>query len=307
MTTFRTFVEPQQGTTYAAMLAHARKAEELGFDAWFTSDHLLAMGGVDPRPGPSDAWTTLAGLARDTARIRLGTLVSPVTFRAPGHLAVQVAQVDHMSGGRVELGLGGGWYEPEHTAMGMEFPDLGERFTRLEEYAEIITGLWATPEGETFSFGGQHHTVTSNPGLPKPAQRPGPPIIVGGTGRVRTPRLAAQVAAEWNCPFPQPEAWAELAGLVRAACVEADRDPDELTYSVAQVVCIGRDEDEFERRAEAIGRDPQELRESGVCGLPEEARERVEAFTSLGCERLYLQTLDVDDLAHLTLIAETLL
>jgi F420-dependent oxidoreductase-like protein len=302
----RSFVEPQQGTSYDAMLAHARTAERLGFDAWFTSDHLLAMGGGDPQPGPSDAWTTLAGLARDTSTIRLGTLVSPVTFRSPGQLAVQVAQVDAMSGGRVELGLGSGWYAAEHAAMGMQFPSLGERFNSLEEYVQIITGLWATPIGETFSFEGEVWSISENPGLPKPVQRPGVPIVAGGGGKVRTPRLAARYAAEWNSPFKQPDEWAALAANVRAACEAIDRDPHDLTYSVAQVVCIGRDEAELARRAAVIGREVGELRASGVCGLPGEARARLDAFRAHGCERFYLQTLDVDDLEHLELIAEVL-
>lgn len=302
----RTFVEPQQGTTYEALLAHATTAQRLGFDAWFTSDHLLAMGDGDPRPGPTDAWTTLAGLARDTSTIRLGTLVSPMTFRWPGHFAVQVAQVDAMSGGRVEVGIGTGWYGDEHEAMAVPFPDLGTRFDRMQESLAILTGIWGATPDEPFSFKGEHHTVVDNPGLPQPVQSPHPPIISGGTGRSRTPRIAAEFADEWNCPFPAPDDWAELAGLVREACEDADRDPDELTYSVAQVTCIGEDEDDFRRRADAIGREPDELRENGVCGTPDEARARAEAFAEHGCERLYLQTLDVDDLDHLELIRDAL-
>lgn len=302
----RTFIEPQQGTTYDEVLAHARAAKRLGFDAWFTSDHLLAMGGVDPAPGPTDAWTTLAGLARDTTSIRLGTLVTPATFRAPGHFAVQSAQVDAMSGGRVEIGFGTGWYEDEHDAMALPFPDLGTRFDRLEEYLAIVTGLWDLPDGERFDHDGEHYRISDNPGLPKPAQRPHPPVIVGGTGRSRTPALAATFADEWNCPFASPDDWAELAGLVRDACEERGRDPDELTYSVAQVTCVGADEDEFAERAAAIGRDPDELRSAGVCGLPDEARARAAAFAERGCERLYLQTLDIGDIEHLELIREVL-
>ena len=302
----RIFVEPQQGATYDELLVHARTAQRLGFDGWFTSDHLLAIGDVDPHPGPTDAWTTLAGLARDTTSIRLGTLVTPATFRAPGHLAVQAALVDAMSGGRIEVGLGTGWYEDEHRAMGLDLPDLGTRFDRLEEYLRIVTGLWDLPVGERFDHDGEHWTIRDNPGLPKPSQRPHPPLVLGGTGRSRTPRLAATFADEWNAPFVDPDEWAVLADRVREACTEVGRDPDDLVYSVAQVTCLGQDEDEFIERATAIGRDPDELRRSGVCGLPEEARARASSFAERGCHRLYLQTLDVGDLEHLQLIRDVL-
>ena len=175
----RIFVEPQQGATYEQLLAVARATEELGFDAFFRSDHYLAMGG-DGLPGPTDAWVTLAALARETTRIRLGTLVSSATFRWPGVLAITVAQVDAMSGGRVELGLGTGWYDGEHTAYGIPFPTLGERFERLEEQLAILTGLWATPVGEKFSYSGAHYSLADSPALPKPFQKPRPPLIVGG-------------------------------------------------------------------------------------------------------------------------------
>src|SRR6266513_1881457 len=158
----RIFTEPQQGADYATLLSVARAAEELGFDAFFRSDHYLTMSGSG-LPGPTDAWITLAGLARETSRIRLGTLMSPVTFRLPGPLAISVAQVDQMSGGRAERGLGTGWFEREHTAYGIPFPSLGERFDRLEEQFAIVTGLWETPEGETFSFGGTHYELADSP------------------------------------------------------------------------------------------------------------------------------------------------
>ena len=163
----RIFTEPQQGASYDDLLAVARTAEELGFDAFFRSDHYLKMGDVSGEPGPTDAWITLAGLARDTSTIRLGTLVTPVTFRLPGPLAVSVAQVDAMSGGRVELGIGTGWFDDEHTAYGIPFPPFGERFDMLEEQLSIITGLWETPIGETFSFDGTHYQVTDSPALPE--------------------------------------------------------------------------------------------------------------------------------------------
>jgi F420-dependent oxidoreductase-like protein len=194
----RIFTEPQQGADYATLLRVAKATEELGFDAFFRSDHYLKMGPVSGLPGPTDAWITLAGLAVETERIRLGTLVSPLTFRLPGPLAISVAQVDQMSGGRVELGLGTGWFDAEHSAYGIPFPPLGDRFSMLEEQLAIITGLWTTPPGQTFSYPGQHYSVTGSPALPKPAQQPKPPVIIGGGGPRRTPRLAAAYADEYN-------------------------------------------------------------------------------------------------------------
>ena len=190
----RIFTEPQQGASYETLLRVARAAEELSFDAFFRSDHYLKIGDVSGLPGPTDAWATLAGLARETSRIRLGTLVSASTFRYPGALAITVAQVDHMSGGRVELGIGTGWYETEHAAYGIPFPSLAERFARYEEQLEVITGLWDVPDGGTFSFSGTYFTVADSPALPKPLQRPRPPLIIGGGGPRRTPRLAAKFA-----------------------------------------------------------------------------------------------------------------
>ncbi|BBX49938.1 hypothetical protein GCM10009645_08480 [Mycolicibacterium poriferae] len=185
---FRIFVEPQQGAGYADQLAVARTAESAGYSAFFRSDHYLAMSG-DGLPGPTDSWVTLAGLARETTTIRLGTMVTSATFRHPGPLAISVAQVDEMSGGRVEFGLGAGWFEAEHRAYAIPFPPLGERFDRLTEQLEIITGLWGTPAGETFDYSGTHYSVAESPGLPKPAQTPHPPIILGGMGAKRTPAL----------------------------------------------------------------------------------------------------------------------
>src|ERR1700721_2024778 len=184
---FRIFTEPQYGAAYQTLRNVALATEELGFDAFFRSDHYLKMGDVSGLP---DAWIPLAGLAVETSRIRLGTLMSAATFRLPGPLAITVAQVDQMSGGRVEFGLGSGWYEPEHAAYGIPFPPLGERFDILEEQLAVITGLWATPDGETFSFDGTHYRLTDSPGLPKPAQRPRPPILLGGSRARPTPRLA---------------------------------------------------------------------------------------------------------------------
>ena len=299
----RIFTEPQQGASYDTLLAVAREAEELGFDAFFRSDHYLRMGDGDGQPGPTDSWVTLAGLARETSRIRLGTLVTSATFRLPGPLAVSVAQVDAMSGGRVELGIGAGWFEAEHTAYGIPFPPVGERFDRLEEQLAIITGLWDTPTGERFSFPGRHYRISDSPALPKPVQQPHPPVIIGGAGPRRTPALAARYADEFNLAFQSEEDFAEAVQRVRGACEAAGRDPASLIYSAAVTVCCGADEAEFARRAAAIGRDPGELRKQAAGGTPAEVVARLESFRAAGAARLYLQILDLEDLDHLRLIA----
>ncbi len=296
------FTEPQQGATYDDLLAVALAAEELGFAGFFRSDHYLHMGG-DGRPGPTDAWTTLAGLARDTATIRLGTLVSSATFRLPGPLAVQVAGVDQMSGGRVELGLGAGWFEAEHTAYGIPFPDVRERFDRLEEQLAVITGLWSTPPGETFTHEGRHYPVIDCPALTKPVQPGGVPVIVGGGGPRRTPALAARYAAEFNAGFKSVEETGRLFRQVRDVCAAQGRDPGSLACSAAQVLCLGRDEAAVRRRAEAIGREPQELRANGLAGTPDEVVDRIGALAEAGATRLYLQVLDLSDLEHLADVA----
>ncbi len=299
----RIFTEPQQGATYEQQLAMASLAEELGFDGFFRSDHYLRMGDGNGSPGPTDAWVTLAGLARETSTIRLGTLVSSATFRLPGPLAITVAEVDAMSGGRVELGLGAGWFDDEHHAYGIPFPPLAERFDRLGEQLEIITGLWGTPEGERYAFAGAHYQLEDSPALPKPVQRPGPPVIVGGYGARRTPAFAARYAAEFNVPFPPVDVFGEAVGRVRDACERSGRDPSTLRTTVALVACCGADEAEFARRAEAIGREPGELRANGAAGLPSEVVDRLQSFAAAGAETAYLQILDLDDLDHLRLIA----
>jgi F420-dependent oxidoreductase-like protein len=299
----RIFTEPQQGASYDDLLAVARESEALGFDAFFRSDHYLWMGDGTGEPGPTDAWLTLAGLARDTERIRLGTLVTAATFRLPGPLAISVAQVDAMSDGRVELGLGAGWFDDEHTAYGIPFPPQGERFERLEEQLAIVTGLWETPVGERFSFAGKHYQLTDSPALPKPVQSPRPPVIVGGWGKSRTPKLAARFADEFNVPFPRLGDFRPAVDSVAAACEAAARDPASMTFSTAVVVCCGEDEDSFRRRAAAIGREPGELHENGAAGTVNEVVDRLSAFAEAGAERIYLQVLDLHDLDHLRLLA----
>ncbi len=301
----RIFTEPQQGATYDDLLAVALRAERLGFGAFFRSDHFLSMGG-DGLPGPTDAWTTLAGLARNTSTIRLGTLMTSATFRHPGPLAIQVAQVDQMSGGRVEVGIGAGWYDAEHAAYGIPFPAVGERFDRFEEQLAVITGLWDTPVGKTFDFDGRYYQVKDSPALPKPVQSPHPPVLVGGMGKRRTPELAARHADEFNLPFQSLAATRTQFGRVREACAAVGRDPEGLVWSNALVVCVGADEKEFARRAEAIGREPDDVRENGVGGTPEQARATLAAYADAGAQRVYLQVLDLSDLEHLDLIAAEL-
>lgn len=308
---FRVFAEPQQGATYEQQLAVAQAAESLGYSAYFRSDHYLAMN-VEGLPGPTDSWVTLAGIARETSTIRLGTLVTSATFRYPGPLAISVAQVDEMSGGRVELGIGAGWFEAEHLAYAIPFPDLGERFERLTEQLEILTGMWATPVGETFGYAGSHYTVVDSPALPKPTQRPHPPIIIGGGGPKRTPALAARFASEFNLAFPTLDFTRLQFGRVREAARAAGRDPGDITFSAAFVVCAGRDGSEIARRAAMIRREVDELRQnSPLVGTPDEIVDRLAEFVEAGVQRVYLQLpnlSDPDDLRqHLELFATEVL
>ncbi|MFI9269580.1 LLM class F420-dependent oxidoreductase [Kitasatospora sp. NPDC052896] len=296
----RIFTEPQQGASYQTLLRVAQTAERLGYDGFFRSDHYLKMGDGDGLPGPTDAWITLAGLARETERIRLGTLMTAATFRLPGVLAIQVAQVDAMSNGRVELGLGAGWFETEHAAYGIPFPK--RRIDRLEEQLAIITGLWETKLGETFDYEGTHYRLTDSPALPKPVQER-IPLLLGGMGAERTPALAARYASEFNVPFASVEQTEEQFGRVRAAAAEHGRPADELVYSNALVACVGRNDAEVARRAAVIGREVDELRTNGLAGSPAEVLEKIARYQEVGCGRIYLQILDLEDLDHLELIA----
>jgi F420-dependent oxidoreductase-like protein len=295
------FTEPQQGATYDEQRRAAQLAEDLGFDGFFRSDHYVAMD-ADGRPGPTDSWVTLGALAVQTSRIRLGTLVTSATFRLPGPLAISVAQVDEMSGGRVELGLGGGWFEREHLAYGIPFPPRGERFDRLEEQLEIISGLW-TSTG-SYSFAGKHYQLVDSPALPKPVQSPRPPIIVGGKGPKRTPSLAARFADEFNTPFVSPEAARSLFQRVREAASSAGRTAP-LTFSSAVSLCVGRDDAEVARRADRIGRSLEDLRTNGdaVLGTVNEVVEQISRYAEAGASRIYLQTIDLTDLHQIELVA----
>jgi len=290
------FTEPQQGASYDDQLAFAQTAELLGFDGFFRSDHYLHMGDGAGLPGPTDAWTTLAGLARETSRIRLGTLVSSVTYRVPGLLAIQVAQVDAMSGGRAELGLGTGWFEREHRAYGIPFP--AKRFDLLEEQLQIVTGLWSTPAGGSFSFAGAHYELTDAPALPKPVQER-VPVIVGGGGPKRTPELAARFATEFNIGFQSEPVIAEKFAGVRGACERVGRDPGSLKLSVALPTLAAASPSELDRRAANVGRTVDELRgDVNIVGGRDEIVAKVERLVALGAQRVYFQLMDLQDVSH---------
>lgn len=298
------FTEPHLGAGYDDQLAFARAAERHGFDGFFRSDHYLSGRG-DGLPGPTDAWTTLAGLARETSRIRLGTLVSPVTFRHPGILAIQVAQVDAMSGGRVELGLGAGWFAREHEAYGIPFP--ARRFDLLEEQLEIVTGLWGTPTGETYSFSGANYTLVDAPALPKPVQQP-LPLIIGGAGARRTPELVARFAREYNLGFPADDEIPGRLANLRAACDRVGRDVDSVRLSIAMSVIAGADDAEVSQRAGRIGRTLEQVRDGvNLVGGADEIADRVERWRSFGIERVYFQFLDNQDVAHVDFLGEAVL
>ncbi|MEY2474640.1 MAG: hypothetical protein QOK28_3969 [Actinomycetota bacterium] len=294
----RIFTEPQQGASYDDLLRVARAADELGYDAFFRSDHYLKMGAGDGLPGPSDAWITLAGLARDTTRVKLGTLVTPITFRHPGPLAISVANVANMSDGRAELGIGAGWYDQEHAAYAIPFPDLGERFERLEEQLAIITGLWDTKTGDTFSFTGKHYSVVDSPALPKPVVRPR--VVIGGFGPKRTPRLAATYADEFNIGFIGPDIAKMAFDRVREACANAGRDVE---YSIALAIAVGRNDDEVAARAAKVGQPLEQLKQNALAGTVGEVIERIGAYGEIGATTTYLQLHDLDDVDQLELIA----
>lgn len=296
---YTVFTEPHLGATYDDQLAIALVAERTGFDGFFRSDHFLSGGG-DGLPGPTDAWTTLAGLARETERIRLGTLVSSVTFRHPGILAIQVAQVDAMSHGRVELGLGAGWFEREHAAYGIPFPK--RRFDLLEEQLEVVTGLWSTPTGETYSFHGAHYDLDESPALPRPLQER-IPLIVGGGGLRRTPELAARFATEYNVGFPDDDEIRARIDRLHAACERVGRDPSTIRLSVAMSTFAGADDDAVARRAARVGarlgKDVGDVRDGvNIVGNADEIGAHMERYAALGIQRVHFQILDLQDLEH---------
>jgi len=303
----RIFTEPQQGASYHQLVTVARTAEECGFGAFFRSDHVLKMGSATGLPAVTDAWVTLAGLARDTTTIRLGTMVTPVTFRHVGTFPVVAAEVDHMSDGRLEVGLGAGWYEAEHHAFGVPFPPLGVRYDLLEDQLAILHGTWTAPAGSIFELDGRTCSVHIEADTVRPHQRPHPPIVVGGQGGPRSARLAAAYADEYNSSFVSAEIMQTVHDRVRRACERDGRDPSTLAYSAGQVLCCGRTEAEVTRRAAAIGRDVAELRQNGLAGSPTEVLDKLGDFAAHGADRFYLQVLDLSDLDHLRLVAEDVL
>ena len=274
----RIFTEPQLGAAHADLLAAARAARDGGFSAFFRSDHVLAMGG-DGLPGPSESFVSLGAIAAGVPDIRLGT----------------------------------GWFEAEHRAYGLDFGDsFGERFDRLGEQLEIITGLWATPVGETFDHAGPRYTLAGAPGLPKPRQRdadgrPHLPIIIGGKGPRRTPALAARFADEINVGFIDLAEVTAQFDRVRLACATVGRDPATLVYSTAHTTVVGADEAEFAVRAAALGRTPAQARESPLAGTVDQVRDTLVEFAAAGVQRVYLQILDPRDLDHIALIAREIL
>jgi alkanesulfonate monooxygenase SsuD/methylene tetrahydromethanopterin reductase-like flavin-dependent oxidoreductase (luciferase family) len=307
VTSLRVFTEPQQGASYGDLLAVACTAEECGYDAFFRSDHYLKFGAHTALPGYTDAWITLAGLARDTQTIRLGTMVSPVTFRAVGSFIIIAAQVDQMSGGRLEVGLGAGWYAAEHEAYGLPFPELPARYDLLEDQLAILHGCWSAPSGATFEFSGRTCSVRLEPDNLLPYQRPHPPIVMGGAGGPRSARLAVSFADEYNVSFRSIDESRDIHERVRRACTDAGRDPSTLRWSVAQTLCCGRTDAEIARRADAIGRDVDELRENGLTGTPAEVLDKLGRFAAAGADRFYLQVLDISDLDQLRLVADAVL
>ena len=299
----RVLLEPHHGASYDQILALARATEESGFDAFFRSDHYQGIDPDDARYRPTDSWTTLAGLAVQTDRVRLGTLMTASTYRRPGPLAITVATVDAMSGGRAELGIGAAWIEQEHRYLGIPFPPLGERFDRLGEQLEIITGLWATPPGERFSFHGQHYRLEDCASVPRPARRP--PVIIGGAGPRRTPALAARFADEFNSGMP--DGLAERFANFRRICEQSGRDPAGVRLSTTLPVCCGPTRAAAARRAAALGEPGARMLAMGVTGTPGDILGRLAGLHAAGADTVYFHLYDVTDLDHVRLLGREVL
>ena len=303
MTELAILLEPRHGVRYEQVLTLALEAERSGLDAFHRSDHYLGVDPGDAEYRSTDSWITIAGLARETSRIQLGTLVTAGTFRLPGPLAVAVATVNGMSSGRVELGLGAGWYEEEHRQFGIPFPSLGARFDRLEEQLEILTGLWRTPPGEAYSFTGRHYTIEGNRAFA--GKWPAPPIIIGGLGPRRTPELAARFADEFNAAFATLDVARERFALVRHRAEELGRDPASVRMSVViPRVCVGIDEADVARRQRILGPPVGAIPDQGMSGSPAYVAERLAEWIDAGADRIYIHLLDVDDVEHVRLLGE---
>ncbi len=313
---FALMIEPQQGLSYGDQLAIARRAQAAGFETLFRSDHYDSFPGELGRP-TTDAWAVIAGLARETDRIRLGALVSPATFRHPGNLAKVVATVDEMSGGRIEFGVGAGWNEGEHRHHGFPFPAITERADMMEEQLAILRGLWQEPDG--WSFEGRHYTIRESLFRPRPVQQPAPPIIVGGGGSPRSLRIAVRFADEFNLTSGTPAMAVETFAALDVAAQAAGRDPATIVRSAMVGVLVGRDEGEVNRRTqalmEAFGAVDKgtgtawldERRPRWILGTPRQARAKLAEFVAAGCQRVVLQDFLPWDLDHIDLVAEALI
>jgi F420-dependent oxidoreductase-like protein len=306
-------LEGQEGVTWDQWLRIAEACERLGFESLLTSDHYLSVVRVD-EPGSSDAWTLLGALAARTGRLRLGTMVSPVTFRQPTVLAKAATTVDRISGGRVELGMGAGWWDLEHRTHGFPFPSTGERFEMLEEQLEIVHGLWSE---EVFSFESRHYALEECRFLPKPVQRPHPPIVVGGKGGPRLARLVAAWADEFNRVGGTPSEVREAFERVRAAVEAAGRDQASVTTSFMTWVFVGRTEEEWRSRVEQARRmDPaagsfdeylEDVSRDCIVGTVDRAIDRMSEYAAAGVQRFVLNHELFDDLDQIHLLAEEIL
>lgn len=306
----RIFSEPHRGATFDTELRFVQAVEACGFDGYFRADHYQSMGDSPGMPGPTDAWISLAALTQQTTRISLGTLVTSATFRLPGSLAILVAQVDQMSRGRIELGIGTGWYEREHVSYGIPFPPLRERFARLEEQLQIVTQLWRTPSAERFTFSGEFYQLFDSPALPKPFRPSGPPIIIGGRGVRRTPEIAVRYADEFNGVFQTFEDASRQFELVTKLAEREGRTANTwpLTLSIGIVVACGRTQAEANSRAQQMYEHNSALPpEDPIIGTPDQVIDRIMKFASIGVERVYLRLPDMVDTDHVELIAGTIL
>jgi F420-dependent oxidoreductase-like protein len=316
----RILLEPRYGASYQQILAMAQATEEAGFDAFFRSDHYLGIDAGDASYAPTDSWATLAGLAVQTSRIRLGTLMTASTFRHPGPLAITVATVHAMSGGRAELGIGAAWYEREHQAFGIPFPATGERFDRLEEQLAILSGLWCTPPGQQFSHDGKHYQLAGcanfpvlgtngdgarpaggPPGFPAGPSRPR--LIIGGAGPKRTPSLAARFADEFNSGLT--DGLVERLANFRRICAGLGRDPATVRLSTTLPVCCGRTAGEAAQRAAALGDAGTRLLGQGVVGTPADVLGRIRELAAAGVDTVYFHIYDAADTEHVQLLGRS--